>query len=465
MRAAQIPDEKYRTRHSLLKLLLQYGANVNTVDTQGRHVLSWACIHEKEDIVRQLCSSTIQDIDLNLKDLEGNTPLMHAARAGNPTILKMLLDKLTKFQVDIDVRNHEDRTPYLEARRLGNEKCAEILLKEGKASTDIQVNPFLDFINEKDGAPWKGEIRSTEESKYRAHDSTREKILTPHYAHKKSQKRKTRHVSKKKSALAQENEEVIKSKSPTSGTRKHLNANFALERKKKSCKRPPQTRKCAWSETAVTGLVTSREFVIEKESSYTTTTEIPENYSLQTESLSSCDEGTKESKLKTTAQSSNFRQGLTQTGKRASEKLTAKLNLNFDSSEGRITRNNFRSLSRSSLTSEVPMDDILSWHSHFSIYNSTSVAFLSKLMSIYAEQVSPASSFRVGVTTVKTVPKLSSPKIFVAETQNDDRSDGSRLGSAAGNRSITPSRKFSEATRTVVSLLSTQRALASLKAE
>ena len=94
-----------------LKRLLQYGANVNTVDQQGRHVLSHACMNAKEDIVRLICTVADQDVDLNLQDLDGNTPLMHSVRTGNVDLVKFLLNELKKFQVDIDVRNHEDRTP------------------------------------------------------------------------------------------------------------------------------------------------------------------------------------------------------------------------------------------------------------------------------------------------------------------------------------------------------------------
>ena len=52
MHAAQLPDEKCRTCNNLLKLLLQYVCSyVNIVDKKGRHVLSRACIDDREDIV------------------------------------------------------------------------------------------------------------------------------------------------------------------------------------------------------------------------------------------------------------------------------------------------------------------------------------------------------------------------------------------------------------------------------
>ena len=175
MHAAQLPDEKCRTRNNLLKLLLQHGAYVNIVDKKGRHVLSRACIDDREDIVRLLVNVAKQDVDLNLRDDDGNTPVMHSVRTGNATLVKFIVSELNKFQVDIDVRNLEDRTPYLEAKRLGNEECATILLTDGNASTNIQVNPFLDFMSVKEEKSWNGKVRGVEESKYAAISNSAER--------------------------------------------------------------------------------------------------------------------------------------------------------------------------------------------------------------------------------------------------------------------------------------------------
>ena len=42
--------------------------------------------------------------------------------------------------------------------RLGNEECATILLTDGNASTNIQVNPFLDFMSVKEEKSWSGKV-------------------------------------------------------------------------------------------------------------------------------------------------------------------------------------------------------------------------------------------------------------------------------------------------------------------
>ena len=186
MHAAQLPDEKCRTRNNLLKLLLQHGAYVNIVDKKGRHVLSRACIDDREDIVRLLVNVAKQDVDLNLRDDDGSTPVMHSVRTGNATLVKFIVSELNKFQVNIDVRNLKDRTPYLEAKRLGNEECVTILLTEGNASTNIQVNPFLDFMSVKEEKSWSGKVRGVEESKYGAiSNSVERKQSNPRIIQKK----------------------------------------------------------------------------------------------------------------------------------------------------------------------------------------------------------------------------------------------------------------------------------------
>ena len=114
MHAVQLPDEKCRTRNNLLKLLLQHGSYVNIVDKKGRHVLSRACIDDREDIVRLLVNVAKQDVDLNLRDDDGNTPVMHSVRTGNATLVKFIVSELNKFQVDIDVRKK---------RNLGAARC------------------------------------------------------------------------------------------------------------------------------------------------------------------------------------------------------------------------------------------------------------------------------------------------------------------------------------------------------
>ena len=73
-------------------------------------MLSGACIDDREDIVRLLVNVAKQDVDLNLHNDDGSTPVMHSVRTGNASLVEFIVSELNKFQFDIDVRNLEDRT-------------------------------------------------------------------------------------------------------------------------------------------------------------------------------------------------------------------------------------------------------------------------------------------------------------------------------------------------------------------
>lgn len=494
MRAALIPDEKSRTRHNLLKLLLQYGANVNTVDQKGRHVLSRACLQEKQDIVRLLINVANQDVDLNLQDFEGNTPLMHSVRTGNAGLVKFLLDELNKFQVDIDVRNHEDRTPYLEAKRLGYEECAQILLTEGNASTNIQVNPFLDFISPKDES-LKGRVRGLDDSKYGINSSAETRRANPRSVQKKKivPLKKNVHLFPENSAGG--HEKILKRK--TSSPRKISSSNFAKTDAKDLEKQALQAprRKHAWNELVKAPEQTSRKDDIEKVTieslgelvqpaganiapvvNCSSQAKPPRINQQELPKSSKLDiplaDPTKSLEYTRTERTESFAE------RQVSPKISAKLKplLGRKLSEPMVTsRRHFRSYSIAELSNynEDVLDDTCSWYSHFSVYNSPSVAFLTKIMNLYAEQMSPDSSFRCGAKPVPEEPKV--PKISVASFAGDDlRSEAGRLSpvrSAMSSRSnsaasLTSSRKFQTAvSRTVASYLTSKRSLSTLRVQ
>ena len=500
MRAAQLPDEKSRTRQNLLKLLLQYGANVNIVDQKGRHVLARACIDEKDDIVRLLCNVANQDVDLNLRDFEGNTPLMHCVRAGNAALLKFLVDELNKFQVDIDVRNHEDRTPYLEAKRLGYQECAAILLKEGNASPNIQVNPFLDFMPLKDEATLRGRVRGVEESKYRINSSDAKRHLNPREIQKK------KNPTKKKANFYDEksvtyHEKILKRK--TTSPRRISSVTSAKDDTKGPEKlRPTRRRKLAWHARYMAEPVSNKEENTKENELITiesgeATGDVESVTGLRS-SLQDKASFTEKQPLTTSSRQeitplNDTISGLefTRADKhRQSPKITPKLLANSASSVGRkltesrpelsMARKHSRSHSLVNINSKDAMDDNFSWYSHFSVYNSPSVAFLTKIMTIYAEQMSPESSFRFGVNPEKTAKKTDEPmvpKISVAATETGDdlRSEGDRsspLRSSLSSRNSSPTgsvsnRRFQSAvTRTVASYLTgPKRSLSTLKVQ
>ncbi|XP_028391465.1 uncharacterized protein LOC114516242 [Dendronephthya gigantea] len=146
MRAFMIEDAKHRTRSAMVKLLIQHKADVNFQDKHGQNVLNWACKANKLDLVRLLLEKCLQDIDPTTQDLEGNTPLIYAVMNNNVNMVKLLVSVLKKYSLSVDHRNKLDQTAYLKALELGFDECASILSEVGRASLDIKVNPFLEFL-------------------------------------------------------------------------------------------------------------------------------------------------------------------------------------------------------------------------------------------------------------------------------------------------------------------------------
>ncbi|XP_066027114.1 ankyrin repeat domain-containing protein 36C-like [Pocillopora verrucosa] len=336
MHAAQLPDEKCCTRNNLLKLLLQHGSYVNIVDKKGRHVLSRACIDDREDIVRLLVNVAKQDVDLNLRDDDGNTPVMHSVRTGNATLVKFIVSELNKFQVDIDIRNLEDRTPYLEAKRLGNEECATILLTDGNASTNIQVNPFLDFMSVKEEKSWDGKVRGVEESLYAAiRNSVERKQSNPWIIQKK-------HIPTKKT--------------PTSNCQKSSSNHERVLKRKTSSPR----------KVSSASLVT-----------------VDTKHKEKSQQAIANSKGQRRRVIHTVANATSVRADTI----RRSLNINTKLHppnsaVGRKSKEISITCNHDRSYPSPKTSENAAVDDEYSWYLHFSVFNSPSVSFLTKIIAI-----------------------------------------------------------------------------------
>ena len=80
-----------------VQFLLDHGADINILDNQGRSALkhaagalNWAETSKAEQVVKLIIQA---GADVNVKSTLGYTPLMWAARAGNPVITELLIEK------------------------------------------------------------------------------------------------------------------------------------------------------------------------------------------------------------------------------------------------------------------------------------------------------------------------------------------------------------------------------------
>ena len=88
---------------NVMKLLLnKYKVNVNSCDENGKTALITACKNDHIDGVRWLLSNKGDEIDVNIQNTKGWTPIRFATYHSNIEIMKLLIDsnKLEKNALD-----------------------------------------------------------------------------------------------------------------------------------------------------------------------------------------------------------------------------------------------------------------------------------------------------------------------------------------------------------------------------
>jgi len=121
-------NEKYK---ELIRILINYKADVNARDTAGRTVLMWAILVNNEDIIDLLIEA---GANVNMKDKIGETALMVAARNGNINIVSKLIEN----GAEINAINNNDMTALKYAvfgSKSDSEKIVDLLTKNGAVYT------------------------------------------------------------------------------------------------------------------------------------------------------------------------------------------------------------------------------------------------------------------------------------------------------------------------------------------
>lgn len=108
-------------RTDLVKLLLEHDANANIRDIYLRSPLGTASNYKNTEIVRLLLSQ--KGIKVNLKDEDGDTPLHSACINFRLKTVKLLLDNHAKA----NIRNKEKETPIDIAKKHNDIKMIKLL--------------------------------------------------------------------------------------------------------------------------------------------------------------------------------------------------------------------------------------------------------------------------------------------------------------------------------------------------
>jgi len=128
-------------------VLVVNGANVNSLNTDGRTPLMTAALGGQEDVVTRLISSSkeAESLDLNKQDLAGNTALMIGITSGNVSIVNSLLSAgCDVLRVNVDGDNAMNFAAYY-----GNTDILETLddyAASNEVSNNMGKTPFISAV-------------------------------------------------------------------------------------------------------------------------------------------------------------------------------------------------------------------------------------------------------------------------------------------------------------------------------
>lgn len=107
----------------IIKLLFKNKVNINHKNKHKESALIIAISENKEDIARILIEH--QDIEINIQDIEGNTPLIMAVLVGNINIAKRLLE----INALVNLKNFKNQTALTIACQRGHANLVNLLLE------------------------------------------------------------------------------------------------------------------------------------------------------------------------------------------------------------------------------------------------------------------------------------------------------------------------------------------------
>ncbi|XXG97047.1 hypothetical protein Hte_003341 [Hypoxylon texense] len=126
LRAADMMRDNFELGHHVLLRLMDQKASFHSIDIQGRSALHFACAapHSKGVETLLLAGSEVDE-----GDRFGRMPIHFAASSPSPDCMRYLLYKFP--DIDVDVADHDGWTPLMWAARSGHGKTIDLLLERG----------------------------------------------------------------------------------------------------------------------------------------------------------------------------------------------------------------------------------------------------------------------------------------------------------------------------------------------
>ncbi|KAL9096349.1 MAG: hypothetical protein Q9165_001346 [Trypethelium subeluteriae] len=133
----------------LVKILQEHGADINQVTGKRK----WSAVHICADRGHSKCLKTLltfPDVNIDMQNSEGRTPLHEATIKSNFTIVKLLCDKGAK----VDVRDKKKRTAFLDAAKAGDLEIVRRLKKQGADINQVSGHHKWSALHEAASGDW-----------------------------------------------------------------------------------------------------------------------------------------------------------------------------------------------------------------------------------------------------------------------------------------------------------------------
>ncbi|CAH1773997.1 unnamed protein product [Owenia fusiformis] len=150
MLCALVDNEEWGV--GIARTLLEKGAYVGYRDKMGLNAMHYACIYERAILVDTFFNAI--DFDLNQGDRKGNTALFYAVTANNETVVENIVKTLCRYKMTLDKKNNQGITPLIQAWKSGHVVCAGLLLQNGADET------IKDGLENKSAREWEMEFTS-----------------------------------------------------------------------------------------------------------------------------------------------------------------------------------------------------------------------------------------------------------------------------------------------------------------
>ena len=117
----------------LLNAAKRAGTSLNVKNLEGYTPLMLVAIRGQESILQMLIDLHVEGVDVhfNIGDRDGNTALALAVLYGKVNIVKLLLQSSAKASIDINTTDLEGYTPLMIASSLGYEEILDLLCRAG----------------------------------------------------------------------------------------------------------------------------------------------------------------------------------------------------------------------------------------------------------------------------------------------------------------------------------------------